>query len=102
MLEVLSTITRGDHQFYRKDYFAERNYQQKAPTFVNNRDDFFTGLPLSRSKKTGSDLRFISKADRDAMKLAKLQEQLARQQEKVTRMNNDLQNQNVRQPFNER
>ena len=30
MLEVLSTITRGDHAFYRKDYVAERNYQQKA------------------------------------------------------------------------
>lgn len=27
MLEVLSTLTRGDHAFYRKDYVAERNYQ---------------------------------------------------------------------------
>ena len=44
----------------------------KAPTFIDNRDDFFTGLPLSRSKKAGSELRFISKQERDAMKLAKL------------------------------
>ena len=31
--------------------------------------DFLTGLPLSRSKKAGSELRFIIKAHKDAMSL---------------------------------
>lgn len=40
MLDVISTITQGNYEYYQKDFVAKGNYQPKANTFVNNCDFF--------------------------------------------------------------
>jgi len=61
MLDVLSTLTQGRHEFFAKNYVApKRNQIVLDNSLADNADDFLTGLPESTSK---------SKSRRGAMML---------------------------------
>jgi len=54
MLNVLSTLTNGQHPFFAKDYVGPKRKQIVQDLVINNDDGFFTGLPETKSKSKGS------------------------------------------------
>ena len=61
MLETLSTLTRGNHMFFSKDYVAPKKQFLAEEIMISNNDDFFTGLPQSTSKSKRSGMILIPK-----------------------------------------
>lgn len=57
LLRVLSTLTRGGHAFFGKDYRPPP--RQKASILISNGDNFFSGLPPSTSKTKRSNVRVL-------------------------------------------
>jgi hypothetical protein len=50
MLDVISTLCDGNHEYFQKDYIAPKRVPFKELIQINNEDGFFTGLPASQSK----------------------------------------------------
>lgn len=84
LLRVLSTLTRGEHMFFDKAYLPPP--RQKRQILINNDDNFFSGLPQSRSKAKRDNLRvLLSEEQRALLKLAQAQEAAKASQERLDR-----------------
>ena len=46
MLDVISTLTQGNHIYFNKDYVPPKRVSAAMPDVnIDNSDNFFTGLP---------------------------------------------------------
>ena len=52
MLEVISTLSKGDHPYFAKSYMPPVQIKNNFAANINvpNDDNFFTGLPASKAK----------------------------------------------------
>ncbi len=69
MLNVMSTLSDGNHFFFAKDYVAPKRNKNFQEILVTNADDFFTGLPLSKSKSNSGSMMVLSTLQREQLKL---------------------------------
>ena len=60
MLTVLATLSNGEHRFFAKDYVGLKKKPAFQSFVVNNDDEFFTGLPESKSKSKGRMMAFTT------------------------------------------
>jgi len=51
MLDVISTLTDRNHQYFSKDYLPPKKKTIRTNYQVENSDSFFTGLPISKKQK---------------------------------------------------
>jgi hypothetical protein len=65
MLNVISTLSNGDHHFFAKDYVAPKRQPYFQEILVANDDNFFTGLPLSKSKSNSASIMVMSTLQRE-------------------------------------
>jgi len=50
LLNVLSTITGGGHDYFFKHYRPPKQERQRTEVLVDNSDGFFSNLPVSSKK----------------------------------------------------
>ena len=63
MLMILATID-SDHRIFDKDYVhmkASRNAEDDPKEAIDNSDDFFTGIPISRNATGRRGVSFLSR-----------------------------------------
>ena len=49
MLDVISTLTSGNHIYFNKDYVPPKRVSTATPDVnIDNSDNFFTGLPPTK------------------------------------------------------
>ena len=75
MLEVISTLTEGNHFFFAKNYEPPRKGSEDFMQMLDKSDNFFTGLPKSKSKNKRFTVttHLMSKEQSARLKLKKLE-----------------------------
>ena len=75
ILLVLSTLTRGEHPYFAKDFVPQPTPKKQQNNAVDNSDNFFEGLPKTKNPSRGRFLFNQKSANRQQEKLKKLQEE---------------------------
>jgi hypothetical protein len=53
MLDIISTVTDRNHRYFAKDYLPPKKHTAiKDQLYVDNQDNFFTGLPEAKRTKS--------------------------------------------------
>ena len=52
LLNVISTITAGGHDYFNKNYRPPKQERQRIEHQIDNSDGFFSNLPVSKNKRT--------------------------------------------------
>jgi len=76
MLDVIATLTHGNHAFFAKDYIPPPKARQQNlnSVVIDNADGFFNNLPESKSKKGRGYKVMVDPLQRHQQKLLLLQE----------------------------
>ena len=77
MLDVIATITHGNHAFFTKNYVPPPKVKPQSlnSIVIDNADGFFSNLPESKSKKSKGYRVMVDPLQREQQKLKVLEEQ---------------------------
>lgn len=77
-LDILSTLTQGQHPIFAKNYVpTPRQSPNDAPYAVANTNGFFTGLPMPSHKRGGSAALFLTADQQEQRALVRMETQQA-------------------------